>query len=1115
MYRLKPGAVSIAAIILTLTAGAGFGQTSKGILAGTARDQTGAVVSSAVVTVTNQDTGEARTVQTKGDGAYRVEAISPGKYTIAVSQSGFQTTITKDVQVNASQVTSYDVALAVGQASTEVSVEAIQGTINTENGTLTGVVGAMEINKLPIFSLNPIELATTLPGVQVVQNGSFSNGIDIQVNGSRPRANNFLLDGQEINDVGIGGQAFQPQIPDIFDSLNVITNSASAEFGRAGGGIVNLVTKTGTNTYHGTVFERYADDGLNARAGNIRGNSTAKTPFHQHSYGFTAGGPIIKDKLFAFGALELQRYSGQVLPPILTLPDTAGYAQLQKIGGPQVALINQYLSNGAYLTNMTLLTQPENIVSSVPTGPQNNCNSPCNISRGQFQRPLLAQTSPDTQWMYRVDFRPWSKDSFEGRYLHDRASFSPNFGASGATLPGFDTEQGGPVELGQVGWTHIFTANLLNEFRVSEARLSFLFSPTAQTSANPLYALPTIAGVGISGLGPNQNIPQGRKESLYQFQDTIGFTKGRHSVRFGADIGRSIETDIVSLTAKGALGFTASQATVDSSNNLVAALPSGLGSFLQNQLGKGGTASKTFGNTRVDSHGYRSGFFAQDDIKLSSDLIINLGVRYDYLTNPENSLPYPGIDITNPFALLTPIANPTLGGPTVQAAKVNVKNDYNNVSPRIGFAYSPHNGGYFGDGKTVIRGGFGIFYDSTFSNILVNSAQAAPNAVSGLLTSQSAGGLTNATGQIANISPQLKLKSTITSEDQNLVNPETFQYNLGVERELPGQIILAIRYVGNLGRKQFGTNEFNYFNGKTGLRLDPTRGAIAARGNFAGSNYNSVEVDGTHNFSHGFLIRGTYIYGKDLDNGSEVFALGSSTSRPANLGPDGRRQDYGNSAYDHRHYASFAYVWAPKGLHSENSFTNAALGILTRHITISGIEQFQTGAYTSNQINGYDTNGDGNFFNDRPIVSNKNASFNTGGIDGALIGGTTGTYYDIAQFNQTPSTLVAIDPTKVHFLVPYGPLGQFQGQEIGRNAYKNPGTQFHNISVEKGIGLSYLHFERGTLLIRGEIQNIGNHNNAGIVTTDVTAIGTAAYLDKRSSFGNDGRQIIIWGKLQF
>ena len=150
MYRLKPGAASIAAIILTLTAGAGFGQTSKGILAGTARDQTGAVVSSSVVTVTNQDTGEARTVQTKGDGAYRVEAISPGKYTIAVSQSGFQTTITKDVQVNASQVTSYDVALAVGQASTEVSVEAIQGTINTENGTLTGVVGAMEINKLPI-----------------------------------------------------------------------------------------------------------------------------------------------------------------------------------------------------------------------------------------------------------------------------------------------------------------------------------------------------------------------------------------------------------------------------------------------------------------------------------------------------------------------------------------------------------------------------------------------------------------------------------------------------------------------------------------------------------------------------------------------------------------------------------------------------------------------------------------------------------------------------------------------------------------------------------------------------------------------------------------------------
>ena len=1121
MYSRKLAVAAISAVVLTIGAGSGFAQTSKGILAGTARDQTGAVVANATVTATNQDNGESRTVTTKADGAYRVESITPGKYTVVVTQPGFEKAVVKDVLVNASTTTSYDVALQVGQANTEVSVEANQATINTENGTLTGVVGALEIDKLPIFSLNPIELATTLPGVQIVANGGFSNGFAIQVNGARPRANNFLLDGQEINDVGIGGQAFQPIIPDIFDSLNVITNSASAEFGRAGGGIVNLVTKQGTNTYHGTVFERYQDDGLDARAGFQRVAGLPITPFHQNNYGFTAGGPIIKNKLFAFGAYERVGFSGTVTPPTLVLPDAAGYATLQQIGGANVTLLDKYLSNGSYLTQYKLLSaavNPANAQAAIPVGKQNNCQAPCLITRGLFQRPDLAQTAPDTQYMVRGDYRLNDFNQFEFRYLHNRSAFSPDFGNSLAALVGFDTEQGGPVELAQTGWNHEFTPSLLNEARVSVTRLSFLFSPTAESSANPLYALGTIGGIGITGIGPNQNIPQGRSESLYQFQDTVGLVKGRQAFRVGADIGRSIEIDIVSLNAKGSLGFAPTLAGVDANNNPTPALPSGLGSFLVNQLGQGGTATKTFGKTRVDSHGYRSGFFAQDDIKLSADLTVNLGVRYDYLSNPENSLNYPGIDINNPFGVLTLIANPIPGGPTVQGNTFRIKEDLKNVSPRFGFAYSPHTGGMIGDGKTVVRGGFGIFYDSTFSNILTNSASAAPNAVAGLLTSQANGGLTNATGQIANIAPQLALTSTVTSEDKNLVNPITYQYNLGVEREIPGQVVLAIRYVGNVSKKQFGTTDLNYRNGVTGLRLDPTRGAIAVRGNFSSSNYNSIEVDATHNFSHGFLVRGTYIFSKDLDNGSEVFALGSGTSRPANLSPGGRSQDYGNSAYDHRHYATFTYVWSPKGLHSDNSVANALLGVFTRHFTLSGIEQLQSGAYTSNQINGIDTNGDGNAFNDRPIVSNASAPLTTGGLDGRYVGGTPDTYYDIANALNTTGNLVQVNPAAVHFLVPYdkrGNFGKFQAKEIGRNAFQNPGLQIHNIAIEKGIGLSYLHFERGSLIFRAEVQDFINHNNAGILNTDVLSQGAPSYLDKASSFGGDGRAIVLWGKLQF
>ena len=155
-------------------------------------------------------------------------------------------------------------------------------------------------------------MATTVPGAQIVADSGFSNGQALQVNGARPRANNFLLDGQEINDVSIAGQAFQPNIPDSFSNVSVLTSSASAEFGRAGGGIVNSITKSGTNQYHGEVYERYTGSGLNAFGGHERGTGIQKTRFDQHTYGFTAGGPIIKNKLFAFGGLAVTRFYGKL-----------------------------------------------------------------------------------------------------------------------------------------------------------------------------------------------------------------------------------------------------------------------------------------------------------------------------------------------------------------------------------------------------------------------------------------------------------------------------------------------------------------------------------------------------------------------------------------------------------------------------------------------------------------------------------------------------------------------------------------------------------------------------------------------------------------------------------
>ncbi len=1100
-------------------------QTSLGILVGVVRDQSEAAVGGVPVTLVGNEDGVTRTATTQADGAYRIEALRPQSYTVTVNRTGFASFVAKNVIVTPSDTTSYDIKLTIGSTNETISVEADSMSINTENGQLTGVVNSTDISKLPIFSNSPYELATTVPGAQYVADSGFSNGQALQINGARPRANNFLLDGQEINDVSIAGQAFQPNIPDSFSNVSVLTSSASAEFGRAGGGIVNSITKSGTNQYHGQFFERYTGSGLNAIPGLQRGKGITKTRFDQHDLGFTAGGPIIRNKLFAFGGLAVTRYYGKLTPSVLEFPDAAGYATLQAIAAAaptsttpvvaaQVALLDSYVnSGGSYLTNYnvvarTPVTCANGAVAPVCTnvGPQPGCPaSGCIITEGFFQRPAPSASRPDTQWTYKIDYSPWQKDNFSWRYIHDRSSSNPDFTNSPGALIGFDTEQGGPSELGQATWTHIFTPNLLNEFRAAETRLSFSFAPTPQTLANPLASLISITiGSTVPALGPNQNFPQGRGEELYQFQDTVGWTKGRNSIRLGFDIGRQLEKDLVSQNAIGALSFIAA----GTSTNGVIYGTSALGNFLQNQLGPSGTATKTYGNTRIDPHDWRSGFFGQDDIKLSPDLTVTLGLRYDYLTNPENSLKYPGIDIANPFNIITLVA----GVPTATVYKVNNPKDL--ISPRVGFAFSPHYGGFFGDGKFVVRGGFGIFYDSDFSNFVTNAAQTSPNAVSGLLTSGLAAGLTNATSLVPTIPSTLNLLSTVEVVNKNLVNPTTYQYNLGVERQLPWNIFLALRYVGNVGYKLFANQQYNYFSPLTpGIRLNPAYGQDVIRGNYANSNYNSFQIEGAHLFSHGFQIRGNYTYSKDLDNASEIFTTSSSaTSFAANLAPGGLQQDWGPSAYDHRHYFVLTYVWSPAGFHSSNAMGNFALNVLTRNWTLSGISKFQSGTYSTFGEN-VDSNNDSSAANDRPIFGNASAPINTAGEDGFFLkGGTPGVYYDINAFNST-STLTPVSPGNVHWLVPHDQLNQNLSQEIGRNSFENPGLMFNDISVQKGIAIP--HYERVQIVLRADVQDFANHNNINILNTVVNNIGNGLFLNRPNAELNAGRTMVLWGKVQF
>lgn len=1077
---------------------------------GAVRDSTGAVIQGATVVITNQDTGETREAKTSASGEYRFDAISPGPYTIKTSAPGFETQQAKGVDVAASIITPFDPKLAIGTAINTVEVQANTSALETETGQMSSTISSADLRTLPIFSLNPVELAKTVPGVSAPTGGTgFGNGQQIIVNGTRTRDNNYLIDGQDINDNSIAGQAVQPTIPDMYSSVAVLTHAYTAEYGRGGGGVVNLITKSGTNNYHGSAWDLYSGSGLNALNGQQRQlshlNRGIKARTDTHQYGFTFGGyvPGLRDKLFGFGGTQFSRTYGKTTPATLTLPDANGYAALNAVGGAPVTYLDQYLQNGAYLTSGFAIGGASN---AQDIGPRAACptiskgaNGDCIISTALFTRNPPATTNQSTQWTYKVDWTPRAADTFTVRYLHSRNLLSPDFFNFNAQLPGFDTNQGGPSEQGAGTWVHVFSPGLTNEFRASETRIDFKFGLTPQTSANPLALLPYLSIGGLAGMGVPTNIPQGRGHDIYQFQDAVAYTAGRHTLRIGADVGRQIVRDFIPFVFYGQLTYT----------------PSGsfgaLYNFVDNYLGPNGSATINYGNNRVDSHQWVWAAFAQDDWKATPDLTVNLGLRYEFQTNPENAVQYPAIDENNPFAPINTV--------------IKVKEDRNNFGPRVGFAYNPHKDiRYVADGKTVYRGAFGVFYDVLFTNITDNSQASAPNASAPLAQISIGRGVPNALTAVQSLSPVISPFNSVQLTSSNLRNPEQYHWNLGLEREIPLNLRLGINYVGGRGTHLYANQQFNYFDYNTGLRLNTTRGAIIARDNGGDSVFHSLQIDVARDFIHGFSLRANYNWSKLLDNASEVFNTSNqATSYAANLAPGGRSTEWGPSAYDHRNFGSFTYVWALPGAHSENRALDGFYSVLTRHWTVSGITQLQSGSPGTWNF-AFDSNGDGSTANDRPIVANPKARFSNVAIDGFYLkGGKAGTYYDVGTYAAS-KTLVQADLTTEHFIIQHGPNSQFLQQEIGRDSYQLPGVATWNVGLQKDIPVHPVpHFENLSFQLRAEAQDIANHNNVTFSSTSgVNYLSLSSLLNSSNNFmktsvyrATDGRVLRFWMKLVF
>ncbi|HKI13260.1 MAG TPA: carboxypeptidase regulatory-like domain-containing protein [Candidatus Acidoferrum sp.] len=1109
--------VAFAALAMVPT----YAQTSNGTIVGTVTDKTGAVVPQAKIKATSMEFGSERLTVADSVGAYRVENLAPGTYSVTVEASGFRTSRVENVLVKGSLEVTANATLEIGSITETVEVQASTGQeLQTESGSLSGDISQQEIHDLPIQSGNPVELALTLPGVQDGNGFSFSNGVGFSVNGTRPRANNFLVDGQDNNDNSISGQAFQTTNLGAIQEVTVLTNAYSAEFGRGGGSVTNEIMKSGTNTYHGEAWWQNRNASFAAVPPQAAlGGVTTNPRDNENVFGFNFGGPIKHDKLFFFGSAQWDRdyASAAADAATLTIPTAVGIAELNALlPNPNVQLLLSSL--GGLVAPAYPVGTPDSAKNTVALGPDTNGVDRGSVELNNFVRSQGDVVALTREWEIRMDYNPTSVDSLRVSYRRTDGSFAPDFFNNPGTLPPYDTQQGGPAQAFTAMWGHTFSNRAINELRFSYSNIEFNFGPTAASLANPLANTPGISFNGSSGL-PGIGIPTGdpqfRGHKSYQFQDALSYTVGRHTFKFGGDIDYLKVDDGIPFNSRGTISFFP---TKQDPNNPAITPYTDLANFIDNYTGPSGAVSINFGNSEIKPKVGIYAPYVEDTWHVKSNFTATLGLRYEYWGTVGNILPYPSLNTQQ-----LPQGVPGAVFPNFYASKQ--QGDKNNFAPRIGLAYTPKFLKWLvGDDKTVIRAGYGIFYDGIFTNILDNTASSVPNVNGGsqIAPSQSAPnypprGLANATGLLSGLTPVADPTAITDTMASHILNPLTHQWNLDVQRELPGGFILTAAYVGTRGEHLFANQEFNPLDPNTGLRLNQNFSEIVVRDNAGDSDYHSGQFTLDRKFSHGLLLRAAYTYSKLIDDASEVFTNtgGSSFSQDV----FNQKGDYGLSAYDRRHRFVLTYIWDLPYTHNEDNAGMKVLSQVTRGWQWAGTLTLQTGA-PETIYDGIDANGDGHSGNDRPSLANpkvpinySSACLNPNGTCDSGVGfsfdGTTFVDFN-SSYGFDPNTgAFTAARNNFHYVVVVG-----QNGDLGRNTFIGPGQFYFNTSVQR----SFKFLERQSLTLRIELFNAFNHPN---LFTDgglnSFALTSSHFEDIASTIGftNGFRQVKFWLKYAF
>lgn len=1123
MANAKQQGVVCLVLVLSLSAFTPLAaQVVQGSISGTLVDASGAGVPGAKITATDKGTGQVATATSDNSGLFRLPSLSIGAYDVEIVKSGFRKLKLTSVSVGANADSSMgNLPLELGEMTTTVEVTAAPPLLEGTQAQITTSISGPMLSQYPGISENEglDFVALGLPGVNNARDISFTNtnGVGFAVNGLRERNNDQQIDGQNNNDNSVTGPSLFLSNIDFVQEYQITTNQFGPEYGRNSGSVVNIITKSGTNNWHGTVSGTESNSVLNTRD-NIQKffQKINKVPrFNDEFTGATIGGPFWKDHVFAFGGFDDEiNSSSTVYSSGLLTPTPLGITQMAACF-PNSTSVKALQGLGPYGIgggNPTPSGAVVNKVLTIGTGP-----ATCTVQMDGVQR-ALGDSFHEYDWVYKQDVVISNSDRFFARYLFQKQTFfnTDIFGGGGAAA-GYPANVPSKNQQFGLSWTHTFSSRTINEVRLNFGRetVEFGSNTIGNTVPNQQQIGSALARISFSdpsllGFGPNTASPQGRIVNTYQVQDNLNYLIGRHQIKAGANFTYQRSPNIFLPTFNGNWNYTDW---------------SGFANNVPNSI------TVTAGNPSLDFREYDTFVYGGDDFKLRPNLTLNLGLTWSYYGQPANL--FNQITTRNQSSKATALWNPALPLSVTTFPKIPAPK--NSWGPSVGLAYTPTWGGWLtGHGKTVIRGGYRLTYDPPFYNIYLNISSSTPVVLSQTLTAGAALKANPLPAQPFGPAVRAQLKPFLTL---GVFDPRTFpevsitpnfgpdkahEWSFGIQRELVAGAVLEARYVGN-----HGVNLFQSFNANplvSGLassfpKLVPSgvkacanpqavgfgrescnEGILLLRGNTGYSDYNSAQVEfRTDALWRQLTLRAGYTFSKATDNASEIFSsfAGGSTYDNAQNAFDIKKGEHGLSGFNIPQNFTVSFVEQIPFRRSQPGVLGHILGGwgFSGTATLSSGQPFTPEQIFLNTFSGgsaYDTPYDlsfiGVFETARPFVGSLSAPSSSVGIFAgdacalALVSGTIcaapNTLLDMNAANTT-GTVKTVTKSQVRFIVNGGTADSIFGTPFG-NAARNSLREYQVASANFDLFKDIKFWERVTLQWHMTMLDVFNHPSFGL-----------------------------------